>query len=83
MGGYIGELKDNYVYIFVRERNMKYWIRRFTVRFLSEILFYQAAAAASFCGGDMFTERGVYRAGAVCFPVFMPVCEDISFYGFL
>lgn len=60
VGGYIGELKDNYVYIFVRERNMKYWIRRFAVRSLSEVLFYQAAAALLLFVAGICLQRGVF-----------------------
>lgn len=38
---YIRQLKESYVYIFVRERNMKRWLREFTARSLLGILLYE------------------------------------------
>ena len=81
VGGYIGELKDNYVYIFVRERNMRYWIRRSTVRSLGEILFYQAAAALLLFVAGICLQDGVF-IGPGRF-VFLFLCQFVKISVFM
>ena len=63
----IRQLKENYVYIFVRERDMKVWVRKYAAASLLEMLLYKLATVIMLCaiGSALGVRTGIAPDTAV------------------
>jgi len=72
---YIRQLKENYVYIFVREKNMKRWLKKFSVISFLDILIYKVITVIIlFLAGMVLQEKLVIQPGG--FMVFI-LCQCV------
>lgn len=60
---YITQLKENYVYIFVREKNIKNWLQKFVVISLLDIILYEIITTGIlFLAGKCLQEKLAIQA---------------------
>lgn len=73
---YIAQLKQNYVYIFIREKNIKKWLRKFTfVSFLDILLYELVAAGILFLMATGLNEKTIIKSDEL---IVMLICQIIK-----